>query len=80
MHVEMGLEVMSPSATPVRIQALNHRNSEPPVPALLLPALPNINRAESILAGRGDYNARPFTLLQETDGHLRLPNACPIAI
>lgn len=77
MHIEMGLEVMSPSASPVRIQALNHRSSEPPVPALLLPALPNINRAESILAGRGDYNARPFTLLQEKDGHLQVAECMP---
>ncbi len=77
MHVEMGLEVLSPSALPVRIQALNNRNPEPPVPALLLPALPNINRGESILAGRGDFNARPFTLLQEHDEHLQIVECRP---
>ncbi len=76
-HVELGLEVLSPSALPVRIQALSNRHSEPPVPALLLPALPSINRGESILAGRGDYNARPFTLLQEKDSQLQVAECMP---
>ena len=77
LHVELGLEVLSPSAKPVRIQALNNRNPEPPVPALLLPALPGIGRGESILTGRGDYNARPFTLLQEEDAHLQIAECIP---
>jgi hypothetical protein len=77
LHVEMGLEVLSPSATPVRIQALNSRHQEPPVAALLLPALPTINRGESILAGRGDYNARAFTLLHEKEDHLQIAECIP---
>lgn len=77
LHVEMGLEVLSPSARPIRIQALNNRQPEPPVPALLLPALPGINRGESILAGRGDYNARPFTLLDEQQDHLQVAECMP---
>lgn len=77
LHVEMGLEVLSPSARPVRIQALNSRQQEPPVPALLLPALPSINRGESILTGRGDYNARPFTLLDEKQDHLQVAECMP---
>ena len=76
-HVELGLEVLSPSAKPVRIQALSNRNPEPPVPALLLPAMPNINRNEAILAGRGDYNVRPFTLLQEHETHLQVAECMP---
>jgi hypothetical protein len=76
-HVELGLEVISPSATPVRIQAIGTRNPEPPVPALLLPAMPSINRSESILAGRGNYNARPFTLLQEHESHLQVAEYIP---
>ncbi len=76
-HVEMGLEVLAPSARPVRIQALNNRNPEPPIPALLLPALPSLNRSEAILATRGDYNARPFTLLQEQDSHLQVAECMP---
>lgn len=76
-HVELGLEVLAPSATPVRIQTLNPRNPKPPVPALLLPALPGINRGEAILSGRGDYNARPFTLLQEKNASLQIVECRP---
>lgn len=77
LHVEMGLEVLSPSARPARIQALGNRGAEAPVPALLLPALPNIQRGESILAGRGDYNAKPFTLLMESEGQLQIVECMP---
>jgi hypothetical protein len=76
-HVELGLEVLAPSAMPVRIQALTSRHPEPPIPALLLPALPSLNRIEAILAVRGDYNARPFTLLQEHDARLQIVECMP---
>lgn len=76
-HVEMGLEVLAPSAMPVRIQTLTSRNPEPPVPALLLPALPNVNRSEAILAARGDHNVRPFTLLHEHGDHLQIVECMP---
>jgi hypothetical protein len=76
-HVELGLEVLAPSAKPVRIQALNSRNPEPPIPALLLPAMPGINRNEAILTMRGDYNARPFTLLQEHEARLQIVECMP---
>ncbi len=76
-HVELGLEVLAPSALPVRIQALVNRNPEPPIPALLLPALPGLSRGEAILAVRGDYNARPFTLLQEQDARLKIVECMP---
>lgn len=75
--VELGLEVLAPSAKPVRIQALTSRNPEPPVPALLLPALPGLNRGEAILAVRGDYNVRPFTLLQEHEARLQIVECMP---
>ena len=76
-HVELGLEVLAPSAKPIRIQALSSRNPEPPIPALLLPALPGLNRGEAILAVRGDYNARPFTLLQEHEARLQVAECMP---
>jgi|688.fasta_scaffold03155_16 hypothetical protein len=76
-HVELGLEVLAPSASPVRIQALSTRNPEPPIPALLLPALPGLNRSEAILAVRGDYNVRPFTLLQEQETRLLVVECMP---
>jgi len=76
-HVELGLEVLAPSAQPVRIQTLTKRNPEPPIPALLLPALPGINRSEAILAMRGDYNTRPFTLLLENGSRLQIVECMP---
>ncbi|MCK9387578.1 MAG: hypothetical protein M0Q22_04170 [Sulfuritalea sp.] len=76
-HVELGLEVLAPSAQPVRIQALTGRNPESPIPALLLPALPGLNRSEAILAVRGDYNARPFTLMQEHEARLQIVECMP---
>ncbi|MDP2133222.1 MAG: hypothetical protein Q8J99_06405 [Sulfuritalea sp.] len=76
-QLELGLEVLAPSASPIRIQAITNRNPEPPVPALLLPALPRLNRSEAILATRGDYNARPFTLLQEHDAQLKIVECMP---
>ena len=76
-HVEMGLEVIAPSAKPVRIQTMTSRNPEPPIPALLLPALTNLNRSEAILAVRGNHNVRPFTLLQEQGDHLQIAECMP---
>ena len=76
-HVEMGLEVLAPSVKPIRIQAMASRHREPPIPALLLPALPGLNRGEAILAARGDFNARPFTLLQEDEAHLQIVECVP---
>lgn len=76
-HVELGMEVLAPSAKPIRIQTLSNRKPEPPIPALLLPALPGLNRGEAILTVRGDYNARPFTLLQEHDTRLEVVECMP---
>lgn len=76
-HVELGLEVLAPSAEPIRIQAITNRKPEPPIPALLLPALPGLDRGEAILAARGDFNARPFTLLQEDDGRVHIVECVP---
>jgi len=76
-RLELGLEVLAPSASPIRIQALTNRDPERPVPALLLPALPRLNRGEAILAPRGDFNARPFTLLQEHEAQLKVTECMP---
>lgn len=76
-QLELGLEVLAPSASPVRIQALTNRNTEQPVPALLLSALPRLHREEAILSVRGDYNVRPFTLLQEHETHLKVTECMP---
>ena len=71
------INIVAPSAMPARIQTLGNRNPEPPVPALLLPPLPSLNRSEAILAARGDYNARPFTLLQEHAANVKIAECMP---
>ena len=76
-HLELGLEVLAPSARPVRIQTLGTRRTEAQVPALLLPALPKLKRGEAILAARGDYNARPFALLQEISARIKVIECRP---
>lgn len=76
-HVELGLEILAPSARAVRIQALHTRKPEPPVPALLLPALPGLKRSEAILAARGNHNARPFAMLQDHRARLHVVECMP---
>lgn len=76
-HIEMGLEVLAPAAQPIRIQTVAASKPAPPIPALLLPALPALSRGEAILTVRGDYNARPFTLLQEQDTRLQIVECMP---
>lgn len=76
-HVESGLDVLAPSARPIRIQTLTKRHAEPPRPALLLPALPSFDRGEAILTRRSDYNARPFTLPQEHEARLQVVECMP---
>ena len=67
---------MAPHAQAIRIQPDGHRQQSP-VAALLLPPLPAINRGEAILAARGEYNLRPFTLLHERDGRLQIVECTP---
>lgn len=76
-HIELGLEVLAPSAKPIWLQAMTSSNPEPPVTALLLPALPGIHRGEAILTARGDYNACPFTLLQGYESKLKPVECVP---
>jgi hypothetical protein len=75
-HIALGIEVMAPHAQAIRIQPDGHRQQSP-VAALLLPPLPAINRGEAILAARGEYNLRPFTLLHERDGRLQIVECTP---
>ena len=76
-HLELGLEVLAPSAEAVRIQTTNHRQQDSQVAALLLPALPAINRTEAILTARGAFNLSPFTLIQEKTGRLQITECAP---
>lgn len=68
-HVELGLELMAPAARAVR---LAYRGTAAPVPALLLPALPALQRGEALLTARGHFNPGAFTLLTDDATGVRL--------
>jgi len=68
-HIEAGVELLSPSAIPVRL-TLPERE---PQPAFLLPALPGLDRSEALLAPREEWGEEHnFVLLTEKSGQLRL--------
>lgn len=69
-HVELGLEMLSATATAVRIvptQAESH-----PIPALLLPPIPNIVKAESILFSHSNKLPNAFALVVEQGEHIQV--------
>ncbi|WIM05518.1 MAG: hypothetical protein OHM77_12680 [Candidatus Nitricoxidivorans perseverans] len=71
-HVELGLELIAPSAEAVRIVWPGRDAGAAPTTALLLPPLPRIDRGEALLAARGHYSAGRFTLISEGGGKLQL--------
>ena len=69
VHVEIGVELLSPQAVPVRMTLPNRE----PQPAFLLPALPGLVREESLLAPREEWGEENnFILLTEKNGQLRI--------
>lgn len=68
-HVELGLELLAPTARAVR---LAYRGTAAPVPALLLPALPALQRGEALLTARGHFVPGAFTLLADDTTGIRL--------
>ncbi|MDP2811036.1 MAG: hypothetical protein Q8O34_12880 [Rhodocyclaceae bacterium] len=71
-HVELGLELIAPSAEAVRIVWPGKDADPAPTTALLLPPLPRIGRGEALLAVRGHHAAGRFTLISEGGGKLQL--------
>ena len=66
-QVEIGLQVVSAAATPVRI---GFRGSKAPgemLPALVLPPLAGVRRHQAILAPAGAYRSRRFLLVHESE-------------
>jgi hypothetical protein len=71
--VELGLELIAPSAEAVRMARVGRNaKGQEPVSALLLPPLPRLDRTEAILTPRGHYAQGTFTLLGEKDGKVQL--------
>jgi hypothetical protein len=78
-HLELGLEFLAPTAEAVRIVSGKH--GKLPLPAFLLPALPGLDRGESLLVQHGNYYPHgSFTLLQESWGHIRITECHPRAL
>ena len=75
-HVELGLEVLAPSAQAVHLAA-NAPGAEAR-PALLLPALPRLERGETLLALQGSHGQGGFTLIAEEDGRVRVAQCQPL--
>lgn len=70
-HIELGLELVAPTAEAVRI-ARSGPDAQEPIPALRLPALPSLNRAESLLTARGNFRPGLFTLLVDSTSRLQV--------
>jgi hypothetical protein len=78
-HLELGLEFLAPTAEAVRI--VPNKHGKVPLPAFLLPALPGLDRGESLLVQHGNYFPHGnFTLLQESWGHIRITECQPRAL
>ncbi len=71
-HLELGLELVTPLAHAVRIARHGAGSDLAPIPALLLPPLPRLNRGEALLTARGCFAPGPFSLIDESSGRLRL--------
>ena len=65
-QVELGLQVVANSAKPVTVGFRNSAKAQPMKPALVLPPLPALGKAQSILAPGGTYTARRFMLVSDT--------------
>lgn len=71
-HVELGLELIAPSAQAVRVVYPSGNGEGKPFAALLMPSLPRLERGETLMMSRGHYARGHFTLITEADGKLKL--------
>jgi hypothetical protein len=70
-HVELGLEMISPSATAVQL-VLDASGVAKFVPALLFATVSGPECSETLMIERGLATAAPFTLIKESAGKLQL--------
>lgn len=70
-HFELGLEMISPSAAPVRL-ARSGVDGAMFAPALLFPAVAGLDRNEALMTLRGEVSAGRFTLIRDTDCKVQL--------
>jgi cyclic-di-GMP-binding protein len=71
-HIELGLELIAPSAAPVQIVRREDATQAHLAPALLLRPAHGHARHEALLTSRSGTTGRPFTMIAEPDGKLQL--------
>jgi hypothetical protein len=71
-HIELGLELIAPSAAPVQIVRRDDKAGSRLTPALLLRSAHGHQRHEALLTTRCGTTGRPFTMIAEPDGKLQL--------
>jgi hypothetical protein len=71
-HIELGLELVAPTAQAVRIARHNNGGEQAPIPALLLPPVPALSRGPALLTARGCFESGRFTLLHESSGRVQV--------
>ena len=64
-HVEIGLELVAPSAEAVHIATQGAPPGESPAAALLLPPLPRLKRGETLLTTPGHFSQGRFCLIHD---------------
>ncbi|HEY6898831.1 MAG TPA: hypothetical protein VI279_16350 [Rhodocyclaceae bacterium] len=74
-HIELGVELIAPTATAVRL--VPTAAGAEPIPALLLPPIQRLGLPEALLLARTTEAFKEFTLLTEQGGQLRL-SACAV--
>ena len=67
---ELGLQLVSQAAIPVRVAFRNGPSSEAPVAALVLPPLAGVRRHQAVLAPAGTYASRRFILVHDVPQRL----------
>lgn len=68
LQIELGLQVVSTGASPVRVGFRGGRDQENRmVEALVLPAAPELRKQPAILAPAGTYTSRRFALVSDAD-------------
>ncbi|MCB1909185.1 MAG: hypothetical protein KDH15_17605 [Rhodocyclaceae bacterium] len=64
-QVELGLQLISQAAIPVRVAFRSGNSARLPVAALVLPPLTGVRRHQAVLAPAGTYSARRFMLVHD---------------
>ncbi len=66
-QVELGLQLVSQAAIPVKVAFRSGASARSPVAALVLPPLAGVRRHQAVLAPAGTYAARRFMLVHDSD-------------